>query len=82
MSLRNLQRRLHDEGTTYREALNGTRGEMARAYLEQGRTSVTEIAFLVGFGDTSSFSRAFRRWTGLWPRAYIQNRARSRSRAS
>jgi AraC-like DNA-binding protein len=82
MSLRNLQRRLQDEGTTYREALNGTRGEMARAYLEQGRTSVTEIAFLVGFGDTSSFSRAFRRWTGLSPRAYIQDRARTRSRAS
>jgi AraC-like DNA-binding protein len=82
MSLRNLQRRLEDEGTTYREALNETRRKIARAYLDEGQSSVTEIAFLLGFTDTNSLSRAFRRWTGLSPRAYIQDRARTRSRAS
>jgi len=65
LGLRNLQRRLQEEGTTYREALNQTRLWMAREYLGEGRTSMTEIAFLLGFTDTSSFSRAFRRWTGL-----------------
>ena len=80
MSLRNLQRRLHEERTTYREALNDTRQQMACAYLEEGRTSVTEIAFLLGFADTSSFSRAFTRWTGQSPRAY--SRARDRRHAS
>ncbi len=75
MSLRNLQRRLEEEGTTYRDALNETRREIARARLEEGRTSVTEIAFLLGFADTSSFSRAFRRWTGVSPRAYLRGRA-------
>jgi AraC-like DNA-binding protein len=82
MSLRNLQRRLQEEHTTYRQALNDTRQQMACAYLEEGRTSLTEIAFLLGFADTSSFSRAFRRWTGQSPRAYTQHRACSRSRAS
>ncbi len=75
MSLRNLQRRLQEEGTTYRKALNSTREEIARTYLEGRRTSVTEIAFLLGFSDSNSFSRAFRRWTGQSPRAYCQRRA-------
>jgi AraC-like DNA-binding protein len=81
MSLRNLQRRLEEEGTSYRKALNETRRDIARSYLDEGHTSVTEIAFLLGFADTSGFSRAFRRLTGLSPRAYIQDRARTRSRA-
>lgn len=79
MSQRNLQRRLREEGTTYREAFDGTRQEMARVYLEEGRASVTEIASLLGFADTSGFSRAFRRWTGLSPRAYCRNRRRRAS---
>jgi AraC-like DNA-binding protein len=74
MSVRNLQRRLQREGTTYREALNGTREEMARAYLEEGRSSVSEIAFLLGFSDSNSFSRAFRRWANQSPRAYCRAR--------
>lgn len=82
MSLRNLQRRLQEEHTTYRQALNDTRQQMARAHLEEGRASVTEIAFLLGFADTSSFSRAFKRWTGQSPRAYTQHRAGNCSKAS
>lgn len=80
MSLRNLQRKLQEEGTTYREALQSARYEMARSYLDAGHTSVTEIAFLLGFADTGSFSRAFRRWAGLSPSAYTQDRARTRSK--
>jgi len=79
LSLRNLQRRLKAEGTTYREALNDTRREMARTLLGDGRHSVTEIAFLLGFADTGGFSRAFRRWTGQSPRAYCRARERRAS---
>lgn len=82
MSLRTLQRKLLEEGTTYRIALQQARHEMARSYLEEGHCSISEIAFLLGFADTSTFSRAFRRWTGLSPRAYIQETARARRRAS
>ena len=70
MSTRNLQRRLADEGTTYKDILNESRASLARDYVREGRCSVTEIAFLLGFADTSTFSRAFKRWTGASPRQY------------
>ena len=38
--------------------------------MEQSRVSITEMSFLLGFSDTSSFTRAFRRWTGKSPRDY------------
>jgi AraC-like DNA-binding protein len=67
MSLRSLQRRLEDDGTSFKEVLAVTRRELACAYLKGSRTSVTEVTFLLGFADTSSFARAFRRWTGASP---------------
>jgi len=69
MSPRTLQRRLADEGTSYHEILNRTREQLACAYIREG-WSVTEVAFTLGFGDTSSFSRAFKRWTGVAPSVY------------
>jgi AraC-like DNA-binding protein len=38
--------------------------------MEQPNMPITEITFLLGFSDTSSFSRAFRRWTGKSPSDY------------
>jgi AraC-like DNA-binding protein len=35
--------------------------------LSGGSRSVTDLAFLLGFSETSAFDRAFRRWTGLSP---------------
>lgn len=67
LSERSLQRRLADEGTSFKGLLADTRRELACAYLREGRTSITELTFLLGFSDTSSFSRAFRRWTGVAP---------------
>ena len=45
------------------------RRDIARSYLTEGHTSVTEIVFLLGFAETSGFSPAFRHWTRLSPRA-------------
>lgn len=70
MSARNLQRHLAAEGTTFKALLNDARVSLARNYVAEGRLSVTEIAFLLGFADTSTFSRAFKRWTGQSPRQY------------
>ena len=72
MSRRSLQRRLADEGSSYKELLADTRKELALAYLRDGHTSITEVTFLLGFADTSSFSRAFRRWTGESPRDFAK----------
>lgn len=70
MSLRNLQRKLADEGRSYTDILNDTRRELALSYIKDPRYTVSEITYLLGFADTSSFTRAFRRWTGQSPTAY------------
>ncbi len=67
MSLRNLQRKLSAEGTTYKEVLNQTRRELALSYIADNRYSISEITYLLGFSDSSSFTRAFKRWTGQAP---------------
>ena len=55
--------------------MNEARVSLARNYVDEGRLSVTEIAFVLGFADTSTFSRAFKRWTGMSPRDYASRHA-------
>jgi AraC-like DNA-binding protein len=66
-SLRNLQRKLAEEGTSYKNVLDDTRRGLARSYLAEGRHSISEVAYLLGFRAASSFTRAFRRWENLSP---------------
>ncbi len=66
-SRRSLQRRLADENLTYAQVLDDVRSTMARAYLAQRELSIIEVAYLLGFSEQSSFTRAFRRWTGASP---------------
>jgi AraC-like DNA-binding protein len=70
MSPRALQRRLTIEETTYAALLDDTRRELALAYLREGRYSMTDIGYLLGFSGAASFTRAFRRWTGKTPSDY------------
>jgi AraC-like DNA-binding protein len=67
VSARTLQRKLGDGGTTFKEILDETRHAMALACLSSPQHSVNEITYLLGFSCSSSFTRAFRRWTGLSP---------------
>jgi AraC-like DNA-binding protein len=67
MSARTLQRKLGDAGTTYKEILDDTRRVLALAYLSAPRHTVSEVTYLLGFSAGSSFTRAFRRWTGQSP---------------
>jgi AraC-like DNA-binding protein len=64
MSGRTLQRRLESLGTSHRELLDQTRFELAGAYLREPSTSVTSLAFVLGFSNVSGFTRAFKRWSG------------------
>jgi AraC-like DNA-binding protein len=82
MSGRSLQRRLKDFGTSYAELLEETRRELACAYLRSHTYSVTEIAFLLGFDDSSAFARAFRRWTGDTPSGFRSQSLAEAQRAS
>lgn len=73
MSRPTLFRRLKAEGTSFEKVLDDLRRQMALNYLSGQRVSVSETAYLVGFSDPASFSRAFKRWTGASPRAARKN---------
>ena len=66
-SVRTLRRKLRDKGTSFKELLSQTRRELGERYIHDNSLSLTEIAFLLGFSDSSSFSRAYRTWTGQSP---------------
>ncbi|MEO1668943.1 MAG: AraC family transcriptional regulator ligand-binding domain-containing protein [Chloroflexota bacterium] len=69
VSRRTLQRHLSNEGTTFQQVLDGLRKELAHHYLAKSEYSSGQIAFLLGYEDPNSFSRAFRSWTGQTPDA-------------
>jgi len=75
LSLRNLQRKLQDQGTSYKQLLDDTRKELAIQYLTASRRPIIEIGFLLGFTESANFSRAFRRWTGHSPQSYRRQMA-------
>jgi AraC-like DNA-binding protein len=67
-SRQTLYRNLKSESITFEQVLDDLRHRMALDYLAGKRVSVNETAFLVGFSDPASFSRACKRWTGRSPR--------------
>lgn len=60
-----LRRKLASEGARYQVVLDELRHELARAHLDETTLTISEIGFMVGFGSTGSFQRAFKRWTGM-----------------
>jgi AraC-like DNA-binding protein len=67
LSHRTLQRRIIDDGATFRQLLLEARQELAHEYLNRPEMDVTEVAFLLGYEDSNSFYRAFRSWEGTTP---------------
>lgn len=74
MSRQTLYRRLKAEGETFAEIHDDLRRRMALDYLTARKVSVNEAAYLLGFSEASSFVRAFKRWTGQSPTAYLLDR--------
>lgn len=70
LSLRTLQRKLAEQGTTYTDLLDETRRELATQYVTSSLHSINEITYLLGFSEPSNFSRAFKRWMGVSPKTY------------
>jgi AraC-like DNA-binding protein len=70
MARRTFHRRIQQENTTFRSVLNEVRQELASQYIQDSSLSLSEISFLLGFAEISSFSRAFKRWTGIAPSTY------------
>jgi AraC-like DNA-binding protein len=70
ITTRTLQRRLAQSGTSYEALRDGARKEQAEAYLMDGRLSVAEVAYLLGYSEPSAFHRAFKRWYDTTPEAF------------
>ncbi|CRI63651.1 Helix-turn-helix-domain containing protein AraC type [Thiocapsa sp. KS1] len=67
MHPRTLNRRLKERGTSFRAIRNTLRLGLACHLLSATQMPLPSIAELLGYGDTSAFNRAFRRWTGIPP---------------
>jgi AraC-like DNA-binding protein len=70
VSVRTLQRRLRDEGTSLREVRDGVREELARTLLADRSLRITDVAERLGYTDVAAFDNAFRRWTGETPTSF------------
>ncbi len=64
VTVRTLQRRLAAEQSTYNQLLDEVRHQLAMEYIQDPGNSVTDLAFRLGFNDSGSFGRSFKRWTG------------------
>ncbi|MFE3191454.1 AraC family transcriptional regulator ligand-binding domain-containing protein [Nocardia sp. NPDC059240] len=70
LSGRTLQRRLDEQGTSWRIELETARHELAVTLLHDPALSVQSIARRLGYRDQQTMARAFRRWTGRSPSAF------------
>jgi AraC-like DNA-binding protein len=69
ISARTLSRRLAEEGVTFAEVVDGVRQSLAAQYIRDASLSLSQIAWLLGYEEATSFSHAFKRWTGRSPSA-------------
>jgi AraC-like DNA-binding protein len=76
MSSRTLQRRLAEQGVSYRDLLEDARKEAAGRHIGEAVLSVAEVAFLVGYSEPAAFHRAFKRWYGTTPQLFRKASAR------
>jgi AraC-like DNA-binding protein len=70
LSKRSLRRRLVSEGSSYKAVVKEALAIVAKQYLRDRRLTIQETAYEMGFADTSTFHRAFKRWTGRTPSVY------------
>ena len=82
MTSRTLLRRLHEENTTFQEVSDRLREELAYDYLLREDSKVERVAAMLGFSSSSTFSRAFFRWTGQRPSDWRESRLQLRTPAA
>ena len=74
LSARSFHRRLSEHGLSFQALTEETRRELAEGLLRDKQYSLAEVAFLTGFSEQSSFTRAFKRWLGTTPASYRKSR--------
>lgn len=73
ISNRTLQRNLASESTTFNAQLQIAQKILTMNFIQNTNLTKTEITYLVGYTDLSSFSRAFKKWTGTTFSLYKKN---------
>jgi len=74
MSPRTLTRRLESQGTQLQKLIDETRRGLAQRYFSDPENSLSDVAFLLGFAQQSSLTRASNRWFGMSPKMYRNSR--------
>ncbi|MDW7693527.1 AraC family transcriptional regulator ligand-binding domain-containing protein [Flammeovirgaceae bacterium SG7u.111] len=67
LSVRTFQRKLKNEGYSYKKLIDELRKDFAIDYLANPELSIGDVAYLLSYADTSTFIRSFKRWTGKTP---------------
>ena len=70
LSARSFHRKLAEHGLSFQGLTEETRAELAKGLLKDPAHSLAEVAFLTGFAEQSSFTRAFKRWVGETPASF------------
>jgi AraC-like DNA-binding protein len=70
LTKRTLQRRLQDQNTNFAQLRDDLRFHYAIKYLIDDQMSVDRVSRALDFSDRTSFTNAFKRWTGLSPSAF------------
>ncbi|MBI47836.1 MAG: AraC family transcriptional regulator [Marinobacter sp.] len=73
MTSRTLQRKLGQEGVSYQKLLDEVRQQMAEDYLRNTEMSIPDIAFRLGYSETTSFHRKFKAVMGQTPGDFRKN---------
>jgi len=72
MSGRSLQRKLQEEGSSFQKIYDDFRHQKSLQLLQTERLSLLDISLQLGFSESSTFYRAFKRWQGITPGEYRQ----------
>ena len=72
MSLRNFQRKLKQEGTSFRELVDTIRKDLAIQFIKEHDRSISAISYSLGFTEPANFTRSFKSWTGMSPKQFRQ----------
>ncbi|MDT8272177.1 MAG: AraC family transcriptional regulator [Desulfomonilia bacterium] len=70
MSVRSLQQKLKEEGTSYRSLLDSVRRDLAKNFLSDRTMAITDIAYTLGFSEPCVFHRKFKKWTKTTPSVF------------
>ena len=67
MAPRTMRRKLQLRGTSFQSLLSDVRQDLSSKLIGDASLSMTQITYMLGFSEVSSFTRAFRKWHGKSP---------------